>query len=122
MLDRLLLKHRVLANQLQDLSVKLDRLEHNHLSRWHSGNLYLSFHPDFTHTKRRLPIDPPPQAKLFSTSDVLSLPTAHLEFRNRRIVPVEVERQLERERLRFYRKQAERARHSRNDSAATRRR
>jgi hypothetical protein len=121
-LDRLLLTQRVLANQLQDLSAKLDRLEHNHLSRWHSGNLYLSFRPDLTHTKRRLPLNPPPQAKLFSTSDALSVPTAHLEFRNRRIVPVEVERQLERERLRFNRRQAERARHSRNDSAASRRR
>ena len=93
-LDRLYFQKRLLNTELQDLNTKLDKLESNHLSRWHSGNIYLSFHPQLDQNKRRLGLDPPPQAKFFSTSDVLSASTAQLEFRNRRIVPIEVEKHL----------------------------
>jgi hypothetical protein len=120
-LDRLMFKDRLLSAQLQDLALKIDKLESNHLSRWHSGNLYLSFHPHLHQTKRRL-LDPPAHAKLFSTSDALSAPATQLQFRNRRIVPVEVERHLEKERVRLNRRRADRARQAHSDSSSTQKR
>jgi hypothetical protein len=89
-LERLLHRRQRMQEQLQDLQGKIDKIESNHLSRWHSGNYYLSFDPQIGQAKRKVALDVPSHAKLFSTSDAASPVSLDLDFRNKRIVPLEV--------------------------------
>ena len=68
----------------------MDKLESSHLARWTSGNFYLSFEAALAQARRKFGQEIPSHAKLFSLSSASSPASLDLDFRNKRIMPLEI--------------------------------
>ena len=80
----------MLQRQLEQLEGRIDKLESSHLARWTAGNFYLSFDAGLAQSRRKFGQEIPSHSKLFSLSSPSSTAALDLDFRNKRIVPLEV--------------------------------